>query len=176
MFHAIWWQFPFWAHKNRKGWKRCEVHNIGSSKHLAQPLQPRSSRPCLSLDRKSCNSWCRAWLATSKRYRRKGLQSIPKATTSVQSAQSQVPCTITKAKLKTFTHLNKKVSVIAGRNQEVILKADRRLFAQMIVIAESRNLQMKEVLSHPPGPLLWSLATPDVLMRKPNKASLAKAL
>lgn len=57
--------------------------------------------------------------------------------------------TITKAKLKTFTHLNKKVSVKAGRNQEVILKADRRLFAQMIVIAESINLQMKEVLSHP---------------------------
>ena len=54
--------------------------------------------------------------------------------------------TIIKAKLKTFTLLNKKVSVKAGRNQEVILKADRRLFAQMIVIAESRNLQMKEVL------------------------------
>ena len=84
--------------------------------------------------------------------------------------------TITKAKLKTFTHLNKKVSVKAGRNQEVILKADRRLLAQMIVIAESRNLQMKEVLSHPLGPLPWSLATPDGLMRKTNKASLAKEL
>ena len=35
---------------------RCEVHNINSSKHLAQHLQPRSSRPRLSLDRKSCNS------------------------------------------------------------------------------------------------------------------------
>ena len=48
--------------------------------------------------------------------------------------------TITKAKLKTFTHLNDKISVKAGRNQEVILKADRRLFAQMIVIAESKKL------------------------------------
>ena len=84
--------------------------------------------------------------------------------------------TITKAKLKTFTHLNKKVSVKAGRNQEVILKADRRLYAQMIVIAESRNLQMREVLSHPLGPLPWSLATPDGLMHKTNKASLAKEL
>ena len=82
--------------------------------------------------------------------------------------------TITKAKLKTFTHLNKKVSIKSGRNQEVILKADRRLFAQMIVIPESRNLQMREVLSHPLGPLPWSLATPDGLMRKTNKASLAK--
>ena len=46
----------------------------------------------------------------------------------------------------------------------------------MIVIAESRDLQMKEVLSHPLGPLPWSLATPDGLMRKTNKASLAKEL
>eukprot|EP00058_Branchiostoma_floridae_P000336 XP_002585824.1 hypothetical protein BRAFLDRAFT_111039 [Branchiostoma floridae] len=69
--------------------------------------------------------------------------------------------TMTKAKLKTFTNLNKKVTVKAEKNQEVILKADRRLFAQMIVIAESRNLKMREVLSHPLGPLPWSLATPD---------------
>ena len=68
---------------------------------------------------------------------------------------------ITKAKLKTFTHLNKKVPVKAGKNQEVIIKADRRLFAQMIVIAESRDLQMREVLFHPLGPLPWSLATAD---------------
>ena len=83
---------------------------------------------------------------------------------------------ITKAKLMTFTHLTKKVTIKAGKNQEVILKADRRLFAQMIVIAESRNLQMRDVLSHPLGPLPWSLATPDGLLRKTNKASLAKEL
>ena len=72
--------------------------------------------------------------------------------------------TITTAMLKTFTHLNKKTSVKADQNQVVILRADRRLFAQMIVITENRNLQMREVLSHPLGPLLWSLATPDGLM------------
>lgn len=74
-------------------------------------------------------------------FREQRLQSNP--------AKVKFHDTITKAKLKTFTHL----------------KADRRLFAQMIVIAESRNLQMKEVLSHPLGPLPWSLATPDGLMR-----------
>ena len=84
--------------------------------------------------------------------------------------------TITTAMLKTFTHLNKKTSVKAGQNQVVILRANRRLFAQMIVITESRNLQMREVLSHPLGSLLWSLATPDGLMRKTNKASIAKEL
>ena len=46
----------------------------------------------------------------------------------------------------------------------------------MIVIAESRNLQMREVLSYPLGPLPWSLATPDGLMRKTNKTSMAKEL
>ena len=41
----------------------------------------------------------------------------------------------------------------------------------MIVIEESR-----EVLSHPFEPLSWSLATPDGLMRKTSKASLAQEL
>ena len=35
---------------------------------------------------------------------------------------------------------------------------------------------MREVLSHSLGPLPWSLATSDGLMRKTNKASLAKEL
>ena len=35
---------------------------------------------------------------------------------------------------------------------------------------------MREVLSYPLGPLPWSLATPDGLMRKTNKTSMAKEL
>ncbi|CAH3160564.1 unnamed protein product, partial [Porites evermanni] len=61
---------------------------------------------------------------TYKAFREQRLQSNP--------PKVKFHYTITKAKLKTFTHLNKKVSVKAGRNQELILKADRRLFAQMI--------------------------------------------
>jgi len=45
-----------------------------------------------------------------------------------------------------------------------------------IVIAESRDLQMRGVLSHPLGPFSWSLATADGFIRKTNKASLAKEL
>ena len=52
-----------------------------------------------------------------------------------------------KAKLKTFTDLKKKTKVKASNNQEVVLKADKRLFGQMIVIAMCRNLQMSEVLA-----------------------------
>ena len=46
----------------------------------------------------------------------------------------------------------------------------------MIVIAEARQLSMKEVFSHPLGPLPWSLAAPDGSLKKTAKSSLAKEL
>ena len=46
-----------------------------------------------------------------------------------------------KAKVNIFTDLNNKIKVKASNNQE----AEKRLFAQMIVIAECSNLQMGEV-------------------------------
>ena len=39
-----------------------------------------------------------------------------------------------------------------------------------------RNLQIRDVLAHPLGPLPWSLSTPDGLLRKTNKATLAASL
>ena len=83
---------------------------------------------------------------------------------------------MTKAKLKTCTDLNKKIKVKASNNQEVVPKAEKRLSAQMIAIAECGNLQMSEVLAHPLGPLPWTLAKLDGTLRKTNKASLAKEL
>ena len=35
---------------------------------------------------------------------------------------------------------------------------------------------MEDITSHPMGPLPWALSTPDGLLRKTNKASLATAL
>ena len=67
-----------------------------------------------------------------KAFREKRLQSNP--------PKVKFHDTIIKANLTTFTHLNKRTSVKAGQNQEVILRADRKLFAQMIIITESRNL------------------------------------
>ena len=48
--------------------------------------------------------------------------------------------TMKKAKLKTFTGLNKKIKVKASSNQEVVLKAEKRFYAQVVVIAECRIL------------------------------------
>lgn len=60
--------------------------------------------------------------------------------------------TMKKVNLKTFAHLSKKMEVQKGTTNEIIVRADRRLFAQMIVIAETRKLTMSSVLS-----VLWGL-------------------
>lgn len=56
------------------------------------------------------------------------------------------------------------------------MKADRSLFGCIVVMAQGRNLKMGDILSHPLGPLPWSLSTPDGLLRKTNKSSLATSL
>ncbi|KAJ8338524.1 hypothetical protein SKAU_G00374900 [Synaphobranchus kaupii] len=56
------------------------------------------------------------------------------------------------------------------------MQADRKLFAHMVLVAESRHLQMSDVLSHPLGPLPWALANGDGTLRKTNKAALAREL
>ena len=63
-----------------------------------------------------------------------------------------------------------------GTNREITLKADRRLFGTMILIAKNRKLDMHAVFCHPLGPLPWSLANVDGTMKKTNKSALAKHL
>ena len=53
-----------------------------------------------------------------------------------------------------------------GTAEKIVLRADRALFAQMIVIAEARQLGMKYVLSQPLGPLPWSPAASDKELQK----------
>ena len=65
------------------------------------------------------------------------------------------------------------MEVQKGTTNEIIVRGDRRLFAQMIVIAETRKLTMSSVLSHPLGPLPWALASPDGSLRKTNNSTLA---
>ena len=66
------------------------------------------------------------------------------------------------SKLQILWHLKKKVKPQKEIVKEIFLKADRysALFAIIIAFAEVRELSMKEVLAHPPGPLPWSLAAP----------------
>lgn len=80
-----------------------------------------------------------------------------------------------KQKLKTFSNISQKRKT-QTQGKTLILKTDRSLFGRIVVIAQSRNLEMREVFRHPLGPLPWSLATPEGTPRKTPKAVLAKHL
>ena len=60
--------------------------------------------------------------------------------------------TLKKAKL----YMNKKVELRKGTARHIVLNEDRALFAQVVVIAEARQLSMHALLSHTLGPLQWS--------------------
>ncbi|XP_066963151.1 uncharacterized protein [Macrobrachium rosenbergii] len=61
-------------------------------------------------------------------------------------------------------------------SQDIVLKADRNLLSHMILVAESQQVNMKDVLAHPLGPLPWALANTDGTLRKTNKYVLAREL
>ena len=58
----------------------------------------------------------------------------------------------------------------------MVLKADRSLFGRIIVIGQSRKIDVRELLQYSLGPLPWSLATTEGFPRKTNLAALATPL
>ncbi len=53
----------------------------------------------------------------------------------------------------------------------------RNLFSHMILVAESKHVNMKDsLIAHPLGPLPLALATPDGTLRKRNKVALVREL
>ena len=115
-------------------------------------------------------------LLQAKHLDERAFQSCSKKRLEANPPKVRFHDSMSKAILKTFKHMNKKVELRKGTAKEIVLKADRTLFAQMIVIAEARQLSMKEVLSHSLGPLPWSLAAPDGSLKNIAKSSLAKEL
>ena len=82
---------------------------------------------------------------------------------------------IKKLKLKTFADMKKYVE-IKGTSKEIALKADNRAFGHMLLIAQSRMLDMREVLSYPLGRIPWALANADATMKKTGKSLLGKQI
>ena len=74
---------------------------------------------------------------------------------------------MTKQMLKTFSTISKKTFRMKGQN--MVLKSDRNLSSQMILVAEKISVNMKDVLVPPLGPLPWALANADGSLRKTNK-------
>ena len=81
--------------------------------------------------------------------------------------------TLSQIKLTSFG--TSKPKKVLAKGKEIIL-ADKNLFGMMTVISQTRNHDMKEVLSHPFSPILWSLASSDGTLRKTNKAVLSNTI
>ena len=79
---------------------------------------------------------------------------------------------IKKLKLKTFSSMTKKVKVKSKNGAEAMLKSNRDLFARMLLLAKSRNIDVKEVLSFPLAPFPLSLATEMGTLHKTQKCKL----
>ena len=77
---------------------------------------------------------------------------------------------LSKLNLPTFTTLL--TTKVKSMGKDVVLKADRGLFARMVLMAQNRQMDMRTVLSYPLGPLPWSLATTDGSLAKTTKSSL----
>ena len=80
-----------------------------------------------------------------------------------------------KQKLKTVS-VNEVKNTYTTKGNGVVLKANRNLFDNIILISQTRKLDMKNVFAHRIGPLSWALANPDGTMCKTNKATLVQRL
>ena len=80
-----------------------------------------------------------------------------------------------KLRLGTFRDAQKKTMVLK-EGRAVILRTDRNLFARLLVIGQSRQMDLRQLLVHELGPLPWSLALFDGALVKTNKATLPKLL
>ena len=62
-------------------------------------------------------------------------------------------------KLKTFSDMCEEEKKVKSNGRVIILKADRSLFGRITVMAQRHSLCMEDILSHPLGPLPWTVAT-----------------
>ena len=69
-----------------------------------------------------------------------------------------------------FVHKDVYTKKVTCKGKEIVLKAYRNLFGHIIVVAQTRKLEMKQVLSYPLGPIPWTLANADGSLRKTYKA------
>ena len=65
---------------------------------------------------------------------------------------------------------------LSVNGKDVVIRADRELFARLLIIREKRGISIKELLKHSLGPIAWSLATPQGNIFKSVKSKLLKAL
>ncbi|GAA6102813.1 uncharacterized protein LOC111194822 [Tachysurus ichikawai] len=78
-------------------------------------------------------------------------------------------------KLKTFSDQAKtKKTSTAGK--EVILRADKKLFSRLLLVGQSRKIELREILSYSLGTVSYPLASADGSLAKTNKSALMDLL
>ena len=84
--------------------------------------------------------------------------------------------TIKKTRLQTFSSIGKKVTSKSKKGQIVALKNSKMLFAKMLLIARSRNVEIEEVLKFSLRPYPHPLATNEGDLVKTVKAKLLNTI
>ena len=65
---------------------------------------------------------------------------------------------------------------VAVNDKELVIRADRDLFARLFVIRDKREISMKDLLRYSLGPFAGSLATPITNVYKSTKSDLLTCL
>ena len=91
------------------------------------------------------------------------------------SGKKDIFATISQQKLKTFDSMSS-VSRSTVSEKIIQLKGDRELFARLLVIGQTRNIEVKELLKFTLGPVPANFATAEGSLVKTNKAVLFNTL
>ena len=83
---------------------------------------------------------------------------------------------ISNVKVKTFETTVKKVQLKAADNHLITVKSDRDLFGRLMIMANAKEVNIREVLPYKLSPVPCSLAHNDGSLRKATKSDLASAL
>ena len=83
--------------------------------------------------------------------------------------------TKSRLKLKTFS-LKTGTQLSTERTKLQKMSADRSMFARLLVVAQKRSLDLRNVFEYELGPVPWSLATVTGSIQRTNKASLCSVI
>ena len=79
-------------------------------------------------------------------------------------------------KVETFASLSRKKKIRTADEKILTVNADRDLFGRLLIAANSRGVQLREVLSYELATVPYSLAHVDGSMRKATKSVLLAEL
>jgi hypothetical protein len=96
--------------------------------------------------------------------------------THITGSEPNIYSTLKKTKLQTYSVVGKKVTSKRKKGELVAMKNSKTLFAKMLLIAKSRELQMEEVLKYSLRPFPSSLATSEADLVKTAKSKLLHKL